>query len=356
MDRDRFGKVFLLLLVIAISATFVAMIRNFLITILLAAIFSGLAHPLYARLARLFRGHRAMASLVTLLLLLVVVIGPLLGILGIVASEALSISETVGPWISARLSEPAAFDHLFESLPWYERLEPFREQIMTKAGELVNSASKFLFNSLSATTKGTVTFLFQFFILLYTMFFFLMDGGPLLRKILYYLPLGDEDESRMVERFTSVARATIKGTLLIGLIQGILAGLAFWVAGIDGAVFWGTLMILMSIIPGIGTGLIWIPAALILILTDHLWRGIGLALFCALIVGSIDNVLRPRLVGRDTQMHDLLILFGTMGGLLLFGVLGFIIGPIVAALFVTVWDIYGTVFRDVLPAPRRSED
>ena len=135
---------------------------------------------------------------------------------------------------------------------------------------MVGSTGSFLFRKISATTRGTVTFFFHFSLLLYTMFFFLLDGEPLLRKILYYLPLSDEDEQQMLDRFTSVTRATLKGTLLIGLAQGILAGIAFWVVGIQGAVFWGALMTVLSIIPGIGTGLVWVPAALILLLGDHL--------------------------------------------------------------------------------------
>jgi predicted PurR-regulated permease PerM len=357
MKDDRLAKTFLVLLVIAITAIFGAMIRDFLMAILLAAIFSGLVHPFYRRLLRLFRGRRALAALATLVLLFIGVIGPLLAVLGIVAAEALRISETVRPWVAERLAEPAPFAGYLEKLPGWGQLAPHRETIMTKLGELVGSAGTFLFNSLSAATRGTVAFLFQFFLMLYTMFFFLMDGGPLLQRILYYLPLGNADEQRMVDKFVSVTRATLKGTLLIGLAQGTMAGLAFWVVGIDGAVFWGTLMTLLSIIPGIGTGLVWVPAALILIFSGHLGKGIGLALFCILVVGSVDNLLRPRLVGRDTQMHDLLILFGTLGGILLFGVLGFIVGPIVAALFVTIWEIYGTVFRDLLPgpAPRDSD-
>ena len=128
--------------------------------------------------------------------------------------------------------------------------------------------------------------------------------------------------------------------------------MAFAVAGIQGAMFWGTIMTLLSIVPGIGTALVWVPASIILAMKGHVVAAAGLAAFCAIVVGSVDNLLRPRLVGRDTQMHDLLILFGTIGGLLLFGVLGFIVGPIVAALFVTVWDIYGIAFRDVLPGSR----
>jgi predicted PurR-regulated permease PerM len=357
MRDDRLAKGFLVLLVIAITVLFGAMIRDFLMVILLAAIFSGLVHPFYRRLLRLFRGRRAVAALATLVLLFFVVIIPLLGILGIVAGEALRISQAVRPWISEHLSGPVPLAGYLEKLPGWDQLAPYRETIVTKLGELVGSVGSFLFNSLSAATRGTVAFLFKFFLMLYAMFFFLLDGGPLLARILYYLPLGSADEQRMVDKFLSVTRATLKGTLLIGLTQGTLAGLAFWVVGIEGALFWGTLMTLLSIIPGIGTALVWGPAALVLLIGGHWAKGIGLVLFCTLVVGSVDNLLRPRLVGRDTQMHELLILFGTLGGVLLFGVLGFIVGPIIAALFVTVWEIYGTVFRDLLPgsAPRASD-
>jgi predicted PurR-regulated permease PerM len=361
MKNEQLGRSFLLLLVVAISILFVAMIRNFLMTLLLAAIFSGLAHPLYNRLQRAFRGRRSLASAATLVVLLLVIIVPLLAVLGIVAGQALRVSEDVTPWVQEHIAEPGALAKTLEGLPGYDRIAPYREQILTKAGQLVGGLGAFLFDKLSGLTRGTVAFFFQLFLMLYAMFFFLTDGGAILSKILYYLPLGHEAEQRMLEKFTSVTRATIKGTLVIGVAQGVLAGLAFWVAGIGGAVFWGTLMIFLSIIPGIGTGLVWAPAAVILILAGHVWRGVGLVLFCALVVGSIDNFLRPRLVGRDTQMHDLLILFGTLGGIVLFGVIGFIIGPVVSALFVTVWDIYGTVFKDALPAvgrlgkPRKEE-
>jgi predicted PurR-regulated permease PerM len=349
MTDGNLRKAILVLLLIAISAIFVAMIRQFLMTILLAGIFSGLAFPFYSRLVRVFRGRRALASLATLAILLLVVAGPILAVLGIVASEAFRVSEAVRPWIQEQIREPSTLTGYLKAIPGIERLEPYRAQILTKAGELVGSTGSFFFNSISATTKGTVAFLFQFGLLLYTMFFFFLDGEKLLRKILYYLPLPHEDEERMVDKFVSVTRATLKGTLLIGIAQGALAGIAFRVVGIDAAVFWGTIMVLLSIIPGIGTALVWVPAAVFLILTHRIAEGVGLALFCGLVVGSIDNILRPRLVGRDVEMHDLLILFGTLGGILLFGVLGFIIGPILAALFVTIWDIYGIVFRDVLP-------
>jgi len=135
---------------------------------------------------------------------------------------------------------------------------------------------------------------------------------------------------------------------VIGIIQGSLAGLAFWVVGIDSAVFWGTIMTFLSIIPAVGTALIWFPAVIILIVTGQYVQGIGLLIFCGLLVGSIDNMLRPWLVGRDTELHELMIFFSTLGGISLFGIVGFIIGPIIAALFVTVWDIYAETFMDYL--------
>ncbi|MGD8991462.1 MAG: AI-2E family transporter, partial [Desulfobacterales bacterium] len=229
-------------------------------------------------------------------------------------------------------------------------IEPYRNWILTKAGQLVGHISSFLIDRLRAVTVGTVNFLFMLFIMLYTMFFFLMDGDTLIDKILYYLPLEDQDERRMLNKFTSVTRATLKGTAVIGILQGALAGAAFAVVGIDSAVFWGTIMAVLSFIPGIGTALVWGPAVIILAATGHLAKGIGLGVFCAAVVGSIDNLLRPILVGRDTQMHELMILFGTLGGIIMFGVVGIIIGPIIAALFVTIWDIYGVAFQDVLPS------
>ena len=153
----------------------------------------------------------------------------------------------------------------------------------------------------------------------------------------------------MLAQLSSITRATVKGTLVIGIIQGTLAGIAFWVAGIEGAALWGTIMTVLSIIPGIGSALVWVPAVIILFVMGEYFTATLLAAWCAAVVGTIDNFLRPVLVGRDAKMPDLLILIGTLGGLFLFGPIGFIVGPIVCGLFLTVWDIYGATFREVLP-------
>ena len=359
MKSAAVNKLTLLLLLVLISAVFLAMVRHFLMALLLAGIFSGLARPVYRRLNRLLGQRPALASAATLAILVMVVLIPLGIFLGIVTAQAIKVGQSVSPWVQAQVNQPAAFSELLRHIPFYDKVAelilPYHETILRKAGELVGTLSRFLIGSLRSVTVVTVQFLFMLFVLLYSMFFFLMDGERLLGKILYYLPLEDRDEQRMLDKFTSVTRATLKGTAVIGLIQGTLAGAAFAVVGIPSAVFWGTVMAVLSIIPGIGAGLVWGPAALILAAGGHWTKSIALALFCGLVVGGLDNFLRPRLLGKDTQMHELMILFSTLGGIAMFGVLGVIIGPIIAALFVTVWEIYGVVFADILPAVARNE-
>lgn len=355
MNTSTVSKIFLVLLVFAISAIFYTMTKGFLMAVVLAGIFSSLAQPLFRRLTRLLRGHKSAASIVTLLIIVLLIIVPLGSLMGIVTAQAIKVGNSISPWVQDKLNNPDQLALWLREQPFYDTVAPYQDDILTKAGEMVGFASRFLINNLSSATAGTVNFFFMLMIMLYTMYFFLIDGGKLVDKILYYLPLADRDERRLLEKFSSVTRATLKGTAVIGALQGGLAGLAFFVVGIPSSLFWGTIMVVLSIIPGIGTGLVWVPAAVILMAGGSWAKGIGLALFCAVVVGSIDNFLRPRMVGKDTQLPDLLILLGTMGGIMMFGILGFIIGPIVAALFVTIWEIYGVVFSDVLPPGRQPE-
>jgi predicted PurR-regulated permease PerM len=356
INPDKFRITFLLILVVTISAIFFAMIRSFMTALLMAAICSGLMFPLYRRFRSWLGGRRALASVATLVVFVVVLIVPLSAFFGIVTAQALEVSGAVGPWIEERVSQPDEIDRFIQNLPFMDALAPYKDQIETKVGELAGRVGQFVVARLAAATRGTVLFFFMLFVMLYAMFFFLKDGRSLLRRILYYMPLSSEDEARMVGKFVSVTRATVKGTLLIGVVQGGLAGIAFAIAGIPGAAFWGTIMAVLSIIPGVGTALVWVPAVVYLLAIGHVGAGIGLGLWCGAVVGTVDNLMRPWLVGRDTEMPDLLILLGTLGGIVLFGAVGVIIGPIVAALFVTVWEIYGTVFKDVLPEVVLGED
>lgn len=350
MRDDSVNKIVVVLLVIFISAVFLSMIRSFLMAIFLAGIFAALARPLYQRLERLVNGRRSLASVLTLLLIIIVFLLPLAILAGVVTGQAIKVSQSAMPWVRDQINQPGGISHFLGGIPYYDKIAPHSGLILRKAGEMVGSVSQFLINNLSSATMGAVNFLFMFFTWFYTMYFFLIDGDKLLEKILYYLPLHDHDEQLMLMKFTSVARATLKGTAVIGIMQGGLAGLAFWAVGIPSAVFWGAIMVVLSIIPSVGTAVIWLPAAIILGIGGAVGKAIGLALFCTVAIGSVDNLLRPILVGKDTQMHELMIFFGTLGGIFMFGIIGVIIGPIIAALFITIWEIYGQAFQDILPA------
>ncbi len=343
---------FLLLLVTAVTALFLAVAWPFLKPLLLGALLAGLFHPLYRWITRLLGGRRSLGAAVTLVVLLVLGLGPISAFLGIVVQQALTVSDQAIPWLSQHLGAASTFnvhEWLVRRFPALAEYMPSQEQLLQQVGTAAKTAGAFLVNFASRMTALTATFLLNLFVMLYAMFFFFRDGHTILERIFYYLPLNDEDETRMLARFTSITRATVKGTLVIGGIQGALAGVAFWVAGIDGAALWGTVMTILSIIPGIGAPLVWVPVVIVLYLNGQYLTATLLLVWCAAVVGTIDNFLRPVLVGRDAKMPDLLILIGTLGGLFLFGPMGFIVGPIICGLFLTVWDIYGATFKEVLP-------
>jgi predicted PurR-regulated permease PerM len=350
-----FRTAFVLLLVAAVSALFIAVAWPFLKPLLLGAMVAGLCRPLYNWLTRMLRGRRSLAATLTLLILVLVVVGPISAFVGVVVSQALNVSDHAIPWVQQHFGAATTFnvhDWLVQRFPAIGPYVPQQAQIMEGIGRAAKAAGAFLVAGATQVTAGTAGVLLVFFVMLYAMFFFFRDGKRILEKIFYYTPLSHEDEVRVLERLTSVTRATIKGTLVIGIVQGALAGLGFWVAGIDGAAFWGTLMAILSIVPGIRAALVWVPAVIYLYITGQALTATLLLAWCAAVVGTIDNILRPTLVGKDAKMPDLLILVGTLGGLFLFGPIGFIVGPIVCGLFLTVWDIYGSTFKDILPPVR----
>jgi predicted PurR-regulated permease PerM len=343
---------FVLLLVAAVTALFLAVVWPFLKPLLLAALLAGLFHRFYRWVTRLLGGRQSLGAAVTLLVLLVLGLGPVSAFLGIVLQQALTITNQAIPWLSDHLGEASTFnvhDWLVQRFPALARYVPSQDQLLQQVATAVKTAGAYLVSFASRMTATTAAFLLNLFVMLYAMFFFFRDGHKILERIFYYLPLSDEDESRMLTQFASITRATVKGTLVIGVIQGGLGGIAFWVAGIEGAALWGTIMTILSIVPGIGAPLVWVPFVIFLYVNGQYLTATLLLVWCGAVVTTIDNFLRPVLVGRDSEMPDLLILIGTLGGLFLFGPIGFIVGPIICGLFLTVWDIYGTTFRDVLP-------
>jgi predicted PurR-regulated permease PerM len=206
------------------------------------------------------------------------------------------------------------------------------------------TASQFVATHLVSIGQNAVRFVAMILIMVYLLFYFFRDGERLLQLIVGAVPLGDERERKLFERFAEVSRATMKGTVLVGLAQGFLGGLLFWAVGIEAAVFWGVVMTVLSFLPVFGASLIWIPAAIILMATGSLIKGIVLLAAGVVLISLADNLLRPILVGRETRLPDYIILVSTLGGISLFGISGLVIGPVLAALFLTIWEMFAQEF------------
>ena len=344
----RLQKAFLLVLVVAITILFLVMIRRFLVAVILAGVFASMSRTTFLALAERLGGRERIAAVLVVLGLLVLIVVPLGGFFALVLSQASEVVEAAGPWIRQQAGRWDVWAARLEGLPVVGGLLPDQEAIAAGATDFTGRAGSFLINNVGAATTGTVNVVLQLFIMFYAMYFFLMDGPSILKRIQYYTPLDGEGQQQLVDRFVSVTRATIKGSILVGLIQGALAGSAFFILGIPGAAFWTTVMAVLSVIPVLGSGIIWGPAAVVLISTGRIAAGLGLAVWGVVVVSTIDNFLRPRFIGRDTKMHDLLVLLSTFGGLAMFGLVGVIIGPIIAALFLTAWDLVGAAFQDLL--------
>ncbi len=344
-------RAFLIILVLAVSALFVAVVWPFLKPLLLAALLAALFHPFYRWVTRMLGSRRSLAAIVTLIILFILIAGPLSAFAGLVVKQAATLGDEALPWLQQHFGAAASFnahDWLARQFPALSDYIPPQEQLVQNAGVAAKSAGGFVVSLLTRMTAGTATFVLDLFIMAYAMFFFFKDGRAMIEQMLYYVPLSRADKTRMLEQFTSITRATLKGTLLIGIIQGTLAGLGFWLAGIDGAAFWGTLMAILSILPAVGAPVVWVPAGIYLLLSGRVVTGLVLMGWCAAVLAAVEYVVRPALIGTDIKMPDLLVLVGTLGGLYLFGPIGFIVGPIVCGLFLTVWDIYGTTFRGIL--------
>jgi len=349
MQQRIVNRGVLLFVLLVISALFFQVVKPFIQSVFIASLFAALFHPLYWQLKLWFGDRESLASIATLLIVLFFVVTPLSIVFTIVVSQAADLAQRLVPLVQQQLLTPGGGNALLSKLPFYDSLQPYRSMLLDVAGNMSSGLSGWAVDVAQSFTKVTISSALSLLIILYTMFFLLIDGDRFLYYLLYYIPMNDDDETKLLARFLSVTRATLKGTAVIGVLQGGLAGTALALAGIPSALFWAVTMMFLSVVPGIGSALVWIPATLYLLFAGKVVTAIAVGAFCGVVVGAIDNLLRPKLVGSDTQLHELMIFFSTLGGLLLFGFMGFIIGPIIAALFVTVWELYAYEFSRWLP-------
>lgn len=332
----------LLWLVAIATALFALILYPFFGAVCWAVFLAIVFWPLHRRLVEGLRQRRGWAAFASLSLILVIVILPLGLMTASVTQEASALVERLR---AGEIQIGAYFQKVVDALPaWlHGLLDRFG---LADLGALQGKLLARLGQSGQAITaqafiigQNTLDFVVGFFVMLYVVFFLLRDGDELAAGIARSIPLRADHTERLLTQFAVVVRATVKGNVVVALIQGALGGLAFWVLGLPGAMLWGAVMALLSLLPAVGAALVWGPVALYFLFSGDLVRGVGLVLWGVLAIGLVDNLLRPLLVGKDTRMPDYLVLVATLGGLAIFGLNGFVIGPVIAAMFLVAWDL-----------------
>lgn len=328
-------------LVLTTTLFFIWMVRGFLLPVFWAAVFAILFQPVHLRTLDLLKGRRGLAALLTTVAVVLVVLVPVALLGTIVAQQAMALYERIA---SGDIDFAAVIDFVDRSLPAVtEFLAGYGIQFEQMRVALENAAvniTRYLAGQALSTGQNALVILVLFGLMLYFLFFFFRDGETIKRAMIRALPMGDVREERLFQKFAEVSRATMKGTLIVAAVQGAVGGLLFMVVGIQAAVFWAVVMGVLSLLPAVGAALVWLPAAVILLSTGAIWEGVVVIVGGALVIGLVDNLLRPILIGRDTKMPDYLILLATLGGLTVFGLAGFVAGPIIAALFLVMWEMF----------------
>jgi len=341
----RIQNVFFFLLVVLITLAFVWLVRDFLQPVFWAALLAVLFQPVYQASLRLTRGREAVSSLMSISSIVLVVLIPLLLVGLAVVQESMGLYQKIA---SGQIDVQKPIRLLESSLPlaaeYLEKLGLELQKIKQWLSSAAVNTSQLAASHLMSFGQNALRFAVLTLIMLYLLYFFFKDGERLISAVGRAIPLGDERERNLFIRFAEVSRATMKGTFVVGLVQGSLGGLLFWLLGIEAAIFWGVIMVLLSFLPVLGSSIIWAPAGLILLVTGSPFKGLFLLAAGTGIISLADNLLRPRLVGRETRLPDFLVLLATLGGLTLFGISGFVIGPVLAALFLTVWEMFGQEF------------
>ncbi len=335
-------KAFLLLLA-CVSLAFFWLLIPFYGAVFWAAILAIIFHPLYRALETQMQGQRNLAALASVLVCLVIAVIPIIVIITALISEGTTLVQRLQ---TGQTALPASFADAYQVLPdWvltgFERLgigdvDALRRRV---ASALIFTG-QFLAERALNIGQNALRFLASVGIMLYVLFFLFRDGRTIATVIRDALPFSPDLSRRLLDVFTAVVRATVKGNIVIAILQGTIGGITFWFLGIQGPLLWGALMVFCSILPAVGSGLVWAPVALFLFLSGDTERGAVLVLIGVGVIGLVDNLLRPPLVGKDTRLPDYVVLVSTLGGMAQFGLNGFVIGPLIAALFFAGWSVF----------------
>lgn len=347
MDLSKIRNLLFIIFFGVTTIGFIYLLKPFFYPIFWAAVIASLFYPVYKKINSKLK-HNNTSSLLTIGLVMIIIIIPVTLMSGLILKESINLYDSLANNQGPIVSTVKNVISRVKNNPITDKFNIDEQQVAAKLTEVAKTITDFIFTAAKNLTQNSVTFLIMFIIMIYTLFFFLKDGEGMLKRLAHISPLGNKHEIIMYKKFTSTARAALKGTLIVGGIQGFLGALLFYITGIEGALIWGIIMMLFSVVPGFGSYIVWLPAAIIMFVGGNMWQGIVIVVVGTLLISTIDNFIRPILVGKDTQMHPLLILFSTLGGLLFFGISGFIIGPIITAFLMSLWEMYEQYYQEEL--------
>ena len=333
---------FFLGLIVFVSIAMAWVLWPFLGAILWGTILAMMFSPLNKRLLLLMPSRVNLSAAISMLVVVVVVILPLIAIGTALLREATTL---FGVLNSGEIDLSKSFATTAENLPQWTRKLLYvmgvqdLDAVVKKITFFLKEGTQFLTLQILSIGQSALHLVISFFVMLYLLFFLLRDGDRLFATLKRSIPLQEKQQDALFEKFVTVVRATVKGDLLVALLQGVLGGLAFWALDIRAPLVWGVLMAVVSLLPAFGAALIWLPVAIYLLISGSIWQGIALIVFGTLVIGLVDNFLRPILVGKDTKMPEYVVLISTLGGLEAFGLVGFVMGPLITAMFLAVWDI-----------------
>jgi predicted PurR-regulated permease PerM len=349
VHRRKLESVSFLALVLLASAVFFWMIRAFVWPVFWAAILAVLFRGIHSRLLGACRGRATPAAVLSMLAVVLFVVLPFALVAGAIGRQGLLLYRGIA---AGEINVQGPIDMLERSLPavsrFLARYGVDLDQLRVSVQELAASATGMVATRALGVGQNALWVMALFALMLYLLFFFFRDGDRIVARVARVLPLGDERRTRLLLKFTEVVRATVKGNLIVAVAQGGLLALLFWIVGIQTALFWGVVTAVLSLLPAVGASFVWVPGAIILLATGQIWQGLVVFLGGVAITAA-ENVLRPIVIGRDTKMPDYLILVSTLGGIMVFGLAGFVAGPVIAALFLVLWDLFAEEYMRADP-------
>jgi len=339
LPKKSIEQLFFLVLLLLVTLAFYDLIDDFFKAIFWAAVLALMFRPMHQQLVKVMPDWSALNALLTTIAVVVAVLIPVSLIALAVAQEAANLARDLE---TGNIDTESTLLWLEQRIPFLsgliERFEVDLARIQEGLAGAAIAAGRWIARNAVVIGQNTLQFFLQLFVMLYLLFFFIKDSKVILMAIARVLPLDMELQENLRTRFANVARATLKGTFLISAIQGLIGGLSFWALGIRAPILWGVVMAVFALIPAVGPAVVWLPAAIVLLASGEVTKGLVLIAIGAVVIGLVDNLLRPILVGRDARLPDYVILLTTLGGIAVFGLSGVLIGPIIAALFFTIWS------------------